>query len=139
MLIKCCFAIIVMVDTISFVSNQNSLKFLSAFGIINPVLLQHLEFYSDLATLFLAQVGGGIHENFISISSCALYIYICACIYFWLISFCLWLVLVFLFSRVSYGFTPLRHCMSWHYTSRQDVPRFFKEMGTKFHSCGGLW
>ncbi len=41
------------------------------------------------------------------------------CIYFWLISFYLWLVLVFLFDRVSYGFTPLRHCMSRHYTSRQ--------------------
>jgi hypothetical protein len=77
MLIKCCFAIIVMVDTISFVSNQSSLKFLPAFGIVHLVLLQHFEFYSDHATLFLAQVWGGIHENFISISSCALYIYMC--------------------------------------------------------------
>jgi hypothetical protein len=50
---------------------------------------------------------------------CALYIYVCACISFWLISFYLWLVLIFLFSKVSYGFTPLRHCMSRHYTSRQ--------------------
>ncbi len=41
-------------------------------------------------------------------------VYICACIFFWLISFYLWLVLVFLFNRVYYGFTPL-----WHYTSRQ--------------------
>jgi hypothetical protein len=44
-------------------------------------------------------------------------VYICACISFWLISFCLWLVLLFfLFSRICYGFTPLRHCMSRHYT-----------------------
>jgi hypothetical protein len=46
-------------------------------------------------------------------------IYICVCIFFWLISFYLWLVLVFLFSRVSYEFTPLQHCMSRHYMSRQ--------------------
>jgi len=46
-------------------------------------------------------------------------VYICACIFFWLISFYLWLVLVFLFSRIYYGFTPLRHQTSWHYTSQQ--------------------
>ncbi len=44
---------------------------------------------------------------------------VCLCISFWFISFYLWLVLVFLFSRISYGFTPLRHCMSRHYTSWQ--------------------
>jgi hypothetical protein len=54
----------------------------------------------------------------ISTSSCALYISMCVCISFWSISFYLWLVLVFLFNGVSYGFTPLRHCMSQHYTSR---------------------
>jgi len=41
-------------------------------------------------------------------------VYICACIYFWLISFHLWLVLVFLFSRVCYGFTPFQHRTSRH-------------------------
>ncbi len=45
-------------------------------------------------------------------------VYICARIYFWLNSFYLWLVLVFLFNRVYYGFTPLRHRMSRHYMSR---------------------
>jgi len=55
-----------------------------------------------------------IHENFISASSCALYIYVCVCISFWLISFYLWLVLIFLFNKVYYGFTPLQHWMSWH-------------------------
>jgi len=68
---------------------------------------------------FLGSGLGRIHENFIATSSCALYIYVCACILFWLISFYLWLVLVFLFSIVYYGFTPLQHCMSQHYTSRQ--------------------
>jgi len=47
------------------------------------------------------------------------YISICACIFFLLISFLLWLVLVFLFSRVYYGFTPLWHWMSRHYVSQQ--------------------
>jgi hypothetical protein len=46
-------------------------------------------------------------------------VYICACISFWLNSFYLWLVLIFLFSRIYYGFTPLRHYMSQHYTSQQ--------------------
>jgi hypothetical protein len=39
MLIKCCFAIIVMVDTIYFASNRNSLKFLPALGIVYHVLM----------------------------------------------------------------------------------------------------
>jgi hypothetical protein len=47
------------------------------------------------------------------------YIYMCVCISFWLISFYLWLVLVFLFNRVYYGFTPLWHRTSWHYMSQQ--------------------
>ena len=59
MLIKCCFATIVMVDTIFFASNQSSLKFLPAFGTVHHVLLQHLDSYSDHATLFSAQVWGG--------------------------------------------------------------------------------
>jgi len=86
MLIKCCFAIIIMVDTISSTSSQSSLKFPPTTGIVHHVLLQHLDSYSDHATFFPAQVWGGIHENFISASSCALYINVCACISFWLIS-----------------------------------------------------
>jgi hypothetical protein len=77
MLIRCCFAITVMVDTISSASSWNSLKFPSAIGIVHHVLLQHLDSYSDHAMLFPTQVWGGIHENFISASSCALYIYMC--------------------------------------------------------------
>jgi uncharacterized membrane protein YciS (DUF1049 family) len=45
-------------------------------------------------------------------------VYICACISFWLISFYLWLVLVFLFNKIYYEFTPLRHQTSQHYTSQ---------------------
>jgi hypothetical protein len=56
MLIRCCFAIIVMVDTIYFASTQSSFKFSLAFGTIHHVLLQHLDFYLDHATLFPAQV-----------------------------------------------------------------------------------
>jgi hypothetical protein len=79
MLIKCCFAIIVMVDTIYFASSRSSFKFPLAFGTIHHVLLQHLDFYLDHAMFFLIQVwAGGIDENFISASSCALYIYVCA-------------------------------------------------------------
>jgi hypothetical protein len=51
---QCYFAIIAMVDTIFSASNQSSLKFLLTFGIVHHVLLQHLDFYSDHATLFLA-------------------------------------------------------------------------------------
>jgi hypothetical protein len=36
-----------------------------------------------------------------------------------LINFYLWLILVFLFSRIYYGFTPLQHRTSRHYTSQQ--------------------
>jgi hypothetical protein len=98
-----------------------SLKFPSAISTVHHVLTQHLDSYSDHATLFPAQVWGGIRENFILASSCALYICVCvcvcACMYFWLISLYLWFALVFLFSRVYYGFTPLRHHTSRHYTS----------------------
>ena len=58
---------------------------------------------------------GGTWEFHLSLLLCI--VYICACISFWLISFYFWLVLVFLFSRVYYGFTPLWHCTSWQYTS----------------------
>jgi len=91
-----------------------------AFGIVRHVLLQHLDFYSNHATFFRLKSRGGV--GYMRISSQPLfvhYIYIYECIFFWLINFYLWLVLIFLFSRVYYGFTPLRHQTSWHYTSRQ--------------------
>jgi len=119
MLIRCYFTITIMVDTIFSTSSRSSLKFMPAIGSIHHVLLQHLNSYSDHATLFSAQVKGAIRENFILASFCALYIYVCVCISFWLINLYLWLALVFLFSRVYYGFTPLRHRMSRHYTSWQ--------------------
>ncbi len=87
MLIRCWFVIIVMVDTIYFASSRSSLKFPPTFGTVHHVFMRHFNFYSDNATFFLAQVLGGIHENFISASSCALYIYIYVCIFFWLINF----------------------------------------------------
>jgi hypothetical protein len=79
-----------MVDTISSASSQSSLKFLSAFGTIHHVFLQHLDFYLDHAMLFPAQVWGGIHENFISTSSCALYIYVHASLFGLLVSTLEW-------------------------------------------------
>jgi hypothetical protein len=81
MLIRCCFATTVMVDTISSASNWSSLKFPPVIGTVHCVLLQHLDSYSDHAMFFLAQVWGGIHENFIS-ASLVHYIYMCACIFF---------------------------------------------------------
>jgi hypothetical protein len=56
--------------------------------------------------IFLGLSIGGIHENFISASSCALCVCVCVCVFF-------------LFTIVSYGCTPLQHYMSRHYTSRQ--------------------
>ncbi len=84
MLIRCCFAITVMVDTTSSASSQSSLKFLLAIGTVHHALLQHLDFYSDHATLFSAQVWGGIHENFISIFLVQC-IYMCVCMHFFLV------------------------------------------------------
>ncbi len=65
-------------------------------------------------------------EFHLSLLLCIMCVCVCVCISFWLINFYLWLVLVFLFSRVSYGFTPLRHCMSRHYTSRHKVMWYFQ-------------
>ncbi len=50
-------------------------------------------------------------------------IYMCVHL-FWLINFYLWLVLVILFSKIYYGFTPLQDRTSRHYTSRhiEDLP-----------------
>jgi hypothetical protein len=66
-----------------------------------------------------SSLGGGGHTREFHHSLLLCIAYICACIFFWLISFYLSLVLVFLFSKIYYGFTPLRHRTSWHYTSRQ--------------------
>jgi len=81
MLIRCCFTIIIMVDTIYSALNWSSFKFLSAVSTIHHVLLHHLDFYLDHATLFPAQVWEGIYENFILASFCALYIYVPAYIF----------------------------------------------------------
>jgi hypothetical protein len=66
-------------------------------------------------------LGGDTWEFHLNLLLCIIYLCnVCASL-FWLISFYLWLVLVFLFSRVSYECTPLWHCMSRHYMSRQFV------------------
>jgi hypothetical protein len=83
MLIRCYFAIIAMVDTIFSASSQSSFKFPPTFGTVHHVFLQNLDLYSDHAMVFpqLGSGGGGIHENFILASSCALYIYVCASLF----------------------------------------------------------
>jgi hypothetical protein len=85
MLIRSCFAITIMVDTISFTSSQSSFKFSLAIGIVHHVILKHLDSYSDHAMLFPAQVRGGYMRISFQppLAHC---IYICACISFWLIS-----------------------------------------------------
>ncbi len=72
-------------------------------------------------------IGGDTWEFHFNFLLCI--VYICACISFWSISFYLWLILVFLFSRVYYGFTPLWHHISWHYVSR-EVPNFARHCST---------
>jgi len=75
MLIRFCFAIIVMVDTIYYAVSRSLLKFLLAlvlfvmFSCNTLISINH-------AMFFQAQVWGGVHEKFISASSCALYIYV---------------------------------------------------------------
>jgi len=71
-----------MVDTIYFPSRRNSFKFLLAFSILHHVLLQHFDFYSDYATLFLAQVWGGGYMNISSQPPLMHYIYIYMCVHF---------------------------------------------------------
>jgi hypothetical protein len=74
-----------------------------------------------------SSLGGDTWEFHFNLFLCI--VYICACIFFWLISFYLWLVLVFLFSRVYYGFTPLRHRTSWHYMSwHYDIYIYVKKI-----------
>jgi len=79
MLIRCCFVITVMVDTISFASSQSSLKFSSTISIIHHVLLQQLDSYSDHATLFPAQVWGG-NKRISSQPPLVHYLYVCVCV-----------------------------------------------------------
>jgi len=67
--------------------------------------------------------GGDTWEFHLSLLLCIVYIYIYIYIYicvhfFLLINFCFWLVLILLFSRVCYGFTPLQHHASQQYTSQ---------------------
>jgi hypothetical protein len=82
MLIRCYFAIIIMVDTIYFASSWSSFKFLLAFGTVHHVLLQHLDFYLDHVTLFLIQILGGGYMRFSFQPPIVHYIYMCACISF---------------------------------------------------------
>jgi hypothetical protein len=62
-----------------------------------------------------SSLGGDTWEFHLNLLLCI--VYVCACISFLLISFHLWLVLVFLLNRIYYGFTPLRHRTSQDYTS----------------------
>jgi len=71
--------------------------------------------YISSSSFFAIQYTWEFHLNLLL---CIVYICVCACISFWLISLYLWMALVFLFSKIYYGFTHLRHHMSWHYTSR---------------------
>jgi hypothetical protein len=111
MLIKCWFAIIVMVDTIYSASSRSSLKFPLAVSIVHHVPYNTLISTQTMPHFSQLRSQGGTWEFHLSLLLCI--IYICVCICFWLISLYLWLVLVFLFNRVYYEFTPL-----WHYTSQ---------------------
>jgi len=87
MLIRCYFAITVMVDTISSASSRSPFRFPLAIGTIHHVLLQHFDSYSDHAMFFLVQVWGG----YMRISSQLLFVHyiymcVCVCISFWLIN-----------------------------------------------------
>jgi hypothetical protein len=68
-------------------------------------------------------LGGDTWEFHLNLLLCIIYIYIyiCACISFWLISLYLWLALVFLFSRVYYGFTLVHHDTTRHDTHRASM------------------
>jgi hypothetical protein len=68
--------------------------------------------FKSCHVFFQFRSGGDTWEFHLSLLLCI--VYTCACISFQLISFYLWLVLIFLFNRVYYGFTPL-----WNRTSQQ--------------------
>jgi hypothetical protein len=59
MLMRCCFVIIVMVDTIYSAISWSSFEFPLTFGTVHHVFLHHLDFYLDHVTLFQVQVWGG--------------------------------------------------------------------------------
>jgi hypothetical protein len=86
MLIRCCFAITIMVDTIFFASSRSSLKFPPTFGNVHHVFLQYLDFYSNHAMLFPVQVLGGRYMRISFQPPFVHYTNTCACISFWLIS-----------------------------------------------------
>jgi hypothetical protein len=81
MLIRCCFLIIIMVDTIYFASSWNSFKFSPTFGTVHHVLLQHLDFYLDHAMFFPAQVLGGGYMRISSQPPLVHCIYMCVHIF----------------------------------------------------------
>jgi hypothetical protein len=95
MLIRCYFAIIIMVATIYFSSSRSSLKFPPTFGIVHHVLLNTLISIQTMPHFFWLGFWGDTWEFHFNLLLYIIYIYICACIYFWLISFYLWLVLVY--------------------------------------------
>jgi len=115
MLIKCCFAIIVMVDTSilpqtrAHSSSCRHLVLFIMFSYNTLIFTQTMPCFSRLKS------GGG----YTKISSQPLLVHcIYMCMHLFLVnSFYLWLV--FLFNGVYYGFTPLQHRMSWHYMSWQ--------------------
>ncbi len=89
-----------------------------------PANIWYYSSYFPIAPWFLLRpchvfhnlsLGGDTWEFHFNLLLCI--IYICVCISFWMINFYLWLVSIFLFSKIYYGFTPLQHCTSRHYTS----------------------
>jgi hypothetical protein len=59
MLIRCCFAIIVMVYIIFFASSWSSLKFPPAVGTVHHVLLQHLDYIQTMPCFSWLRSRGG--------------------------------------------------------------------------------
>ncbi len=113
----CCFAIIVVVDTIYSASSWSSLKFTGVWYYSSCSLAAPWFLLRPCHAFSGSSLGGG----YMKISSQPVlvhYIYMCVHFFFF-IRIYLWLVLVFLFSRVYYGFTPLRHQTSRHYAWRQ--------------------
>jgi hypothetical protein len=83
MLIRCCFAIIVMVNTMYSASNRSFFKFLHAFDTIHHVSLHHLDFYSDHGTFSQLKFWGG----YLKISSQPPFVhFIYMCVHFFLVA-----------------------------------------------------
>ncbi len=70
--------------------------------------------YITCSSFFTIQYTWKFHLNFL-----LCIVYICVYISIWLNNLYFWQVLIFLFSKIYFGFTPLRHHTSWHYTSWQ--------------------